>query len=252
MTPTPSKSAVSKLQTPPSGNRWLVWNWPSSPDLHTKGNGPREEEIKRILEKEKAGFYPNGWGFDSIYRPLWARARFLGSAGEGLRCPRKYRILERKRVLYFVPSRKIETVKERIPPGLSKEFQYVLKGGKKAVTLIGVDDPVTKKNDLSGAIRNADPASLKILLAHSPEIFEEAVQSGMDLIFAGHNHGGQIFLVGYLRKVILMDPALEYLEGFYQKGKTLMYVSRGVGDQFLTLSPWGEPEIAFLPFPTTQ
>jgi hypothetical protein len=124
----------------------------------------------------------------------------------------------------------------------------VLEGSRGKVTLIGVDDPVTRKSDLAGAIREANLAGPKILLTHSPQIFEEAVQSGVDLVLAGHNHGGQVFFLGYLRKMILREPALEYLQGFYQKGKTLMYVSRGVGTSFLPFRLGVKPEVAFFTF----
>ena len=217
-------------------------------DLHTKGNGPREEEIKRILEKERPDFILMGGDLIPFTGPYEPALAFLDQLGKVYAVLGNTEYSNENGSCILCHQEKSRQLKRESRPVFLRNSQYVLKGGKKAVTLIGVDDPVTKKNDLSGAIRNADPASLKILLAHSPEIFEEAVQSGMDLIFAGHNHGGQIFLVGYLRKVILMDPALEYLEGFYQKGKTLMYVSRGVGTSFLPFRLGVKPEIAFFTF----
>ena len=88
-----------------------------------------------------------------------------------------------------------------------------------------------------------------ILLAHSPEVIEEASHRGVDLVLCGHTHGGQIFLTRYLTAVFpLIDPAFRYLSGFFQEGNTLMYVNRGVGTSFLPFRLGVKPEIAFFTF----
>ncbi len=44
------------------------------------------------------------------------------------------------------------------------------------------------------------------------------------------------------------NSGFEYLDGFYQKGKSLLYISRGVGTSFLPLRLGVKPEIAFFLF----
>ena len=217
-------------------------------DLHTKRNGPRENEIKRILEKERPDFILLGGDLISFKGPYEPAVAFLNQLGKAYAVLGNIDYSNENGSCILCHQSKSRELKEKPQPVFLRNSLSVLGGGKEAVNLIGVDDPVSKKSDLSGTIQKADPAGPKILLAHSPEIFEEAVQSGVDLVLAGHNHGGQIFLVGYLRKMILMDPALEYLQGFYQKGKTLMYVSRGVGTSFLPFRLGVKPEIAFFTF----
>ena len=45
-----------------------------------------------------------------------------------------------------------------------------------------------------------------------------------------------------------LDPTLEFIEGFYQQGKTLMYVSRGVGTSYLPFRLGVKPEITLFRF----
>jgi hypothetical protein len=111
-----------------------------------------------------------------------------------------------------------------------------------------VDDPVEEKSDLRSALKGMSVDYPSILLAHSPKIFEEASANGMDLLLAGHNHGGQIFVTKILRKIFPLNPALEFLEGFFQKGKELMYVNRGIGTSYLPFRLGVKPEITFFKF----
>ena len=76
------------------------------------------------------------------------------------------------------------------------------------------------------------PASLKILLSHSPDQIDWAHPYGFDLMFAGHTHGGQVRipLVGPI--VAPSKYGVLYASGTFRVRKTLMHVSRGIsGDE---------------------
>jgi predicted MPP superfamily phosphohydrolase len=72
-------------------------------------------------------------------------------------------------------------------------------------------------------------ADLRILLSHTPDLLYKAQEWGIDLMFSGHNHGGQIRipLVG----AVFMPSrySRRFDRGFFRAGKTLLYVSEGVG-----------------------
>jgi predicted MPP superfamily phosphohydrolase len=69
--------------------------------------------------------------------------------------------------------------------------------------------------------------SLRMLLAHTPEQFGWARSRGVDLVLAGHLHGGQIDLP-------LFGPVSggRYVSGVFSNGRTVMHVSRGLGVMF--------------------
>ena len=143
-------------------------------------------------------------------------------------------------------------LKEKQNPIFLRNAASVFEANHKKINIFGVDNPVNKKSNLSTTLKGTNSKGPSILLAHSPEIFEEASGYGIDLILSGHNHGGQIFITKILGKFLPFDPVLQFLEGFFQEGKTLMYVSRGVGTSYLPFRLGVKPEITFFEFSVTS
>jgi len=78
----------------------------------------------------------------------------------------------------------------------------------------------------------ADTGDLpRILLAHSPDAMPEAVEAGVDLLLAGHTHGGQICLPGgrALHNNLYRFGPPSYTRGLYREGRTALLVSAGLG-----------------------
>lgn len=101
-------------------------------------------------------------------------------------------------------------------------------------------------SDLSScAPRDESGLPLRILLAHSPDQFGWAQANDIDLVLAGHLHGGQVRfpLLG-----AIFAPSLygvRYATGVFAVGNTVMHVSRGAGS--LTPVRYNcPPEIALL------
>ena len=71
-------------------------------------------------------------------------------------------------------------------------------------------------------------AGMKILISHSPDQLKWARPFEFDLMFAGHNHGGQVSfpIVGPI--IAPSRYGLRYAAGTFQIGKMLMHVSRGI------------------------
>lgn len=99
------------------------------------------------------------------------------------------------------------------------------------------------------AAQAAGPADCpRIVLAHSPDSLPEAVDAGVDLILAGHTHGGQICLPGgrpIENNLQRFKPPL-YTRGAWRVDDTLLVVSRGLGMTRPLLRTFCRPEAAWL------
>jgi len=220
-------------------------------DLHIKQWSNREKKIIEILNQEKpdliflTGDYIKNGGpykearlfFDQLKAPLGTYA-VLGNT--------EYYNANGSCALCHQEGSK--ELKENPNPVFLKNSQISLRVRGKDLTIFGVDDPVSKKSNLKLALKNTQILVPSILLAHSPEIFSEVSDLGLDLVLSGHTHGGQVGIVGYLRKIFPLESALEFLDGFFQRGKTLMYVSRGLGTSFFPFRLGIKPEIVFFEF----
>ncbi|HEX8229968.1 MAG TPA: metallophosphoesterase [Chloroflexia bacterium] len=93
----------------------------------------------------------------------------------------------------------------------------------------GVADPWSLRADLDLALHGIPQDSCTLLLCHVPDYLATASRYPVDLMLAGHNHGGQI-------KLPLIGPVLvssrynrRYADGFHKLNDTLMYISNGLG-----------------------
>jgi uncharacterized protein len=100
--------------------------------------------------------------------------------------------------------------------------------------LIGVDDVWDGDMRPEQALMGVPDTAFKILLGHAPDIADQMAGYGFDLQLAGHVHGGHL-------RLPLLGPftrprfGVKYLEGIYQVGSMLLYVSRGLGGAPLRL-----------------
>jgi len=115
--------------------------------------------------------------------------------------------------------------------------------GTSEINLIGVADPKMAYVDYSSdsAIVKAELNNIKydnneysILLSHRPELFNIYVEKEIDLVLSGHAHGGQI-RVPFIGGLIAPNQGLfpKYTSGLFERDKTTMIVSRGLGNSIL-------------------
>ena len=126
--------------------------------------------------------------------------------------------------------------------------------GQEHITLIGIDDPSFRESYLFGDAAGIAEQKLgdlqeasdgyTILLSHRPELFDVYVDTGMDLVFSGHAHGGQ-FRLPFVGGLVAPNQGFfpEYDAGQFTEEKTTMIVSRGVGNSIIPVRLNNRPEI---------
>lgn len=120
------------------------------------------------------------------------------------------------------------------------------------INILGVDDPTIMKEDISDSKKmNAmlqridyNKDNYTILLSHRPELFDSYVENKMNLVFAGHAHGGQI-RIPIIGGVIAPNQGLfpKYDCGKYSSEDMVMIVNRGIGNSILPLRINNKPEL---------
>ena len=115
-----------------------------------------------------------------------------------------------------------------------------------------LEDDFSETNDLniiglldaSKTIIDVENDKFTLLLAHRPELFDTYVEMNVDLVLAGHTHGGQIclpFFGGFYAPNQGFFP--KYLVGRYQSENTTMIISRGIGTGKIPFRFLSDPEL---------
>jgi hypothetical protein len=96
---------------------------------------------------------------------------------------------------------------------------------------------------LEGSEKLVMPNVVNILLNHNPNSFDRAVELGIDLTLAGHSHGGQLALSFINRGLALVRPETPYVNGWYERAESQLYVNRGIGTTGPPIRLGARPEI---------
>ena len=123
--------------------------------------------------------------------------------------------------------------------------------------LAGVGDLWWGRPDIGAATAGANPDDFILLLSHHPDISMQQPTSHVDLILAGHTHGGQITFFGY---PFVLSPiwhlrggitsyGTRFAHGFaYSADGTPVFTSRGVGVYYNIPRVFARPEVVIVSF----
>jgi predicted MPP superfamily phosphohydrolase len=105
------------------------------------------------------------------------------------------------------------------------------------LTVLGIDDPRTPPSRpyhypqlAQLARRRLRSRNFNLLLSHRPDVFPATRDLPVDLILAGHTHGGQVALrLPSGQRWNLTRLRYPYDRGHFRRGRTHLYVNRGLG-----------------------
>ena len=125
------------------------------------------------------------------------------------------------------------------------------------ITVVGVNDPsfytdyLFGEEDVVMATQlerlNIQEEDFTILLSHRPEMFESYVENKLDLVLAGHTHGGIVgfpAIEGFFLSKI--NDSGEYIAELFEENGTKMVVSRGIGNSIVPFRLNNPSELAVI------
>jgi predicted MPP superfamily phosphohydrolase len=107
--------------------------------------------------------------------------------------------------------------------------------------LVGVRFWTRRERDIARLLRGA--SGTVILLAHDPRRLDEAAVLNIPLVLSGHTHGGQVVLPGVGAIAAKKFPVVS---GVGRRGKSAIFVSRGVGTVYVPYRLNCPPDVAVL------
>ncbi len=105
-----------------------------------------------------------------------------------------------------------------------------LSRGQSRIWLVGVDDAYSGNDDLAAALAQARTSDFSLVLTHSPDIVDDPRVREVDLVLAGHTHGGQVRLPGVGPLFAPCRQCRRRAAGLVRANGTTMYVTRGTGE----------------------
>ena len=136
---------------------------------------------------------------------------------------------------------------------LENQKVQITKDGE-SITLMGIQDPSFRTDYLFGDAESVSRQAITslqngsdgftVLLSHRPELFDLYVDTGMDLVFSGHAHGGQ-FRLPVIGGLVAPNQGFfpRYDAGQFIEENTTMIVSRGVGNSIIPFRINNPPEL---------
>jgi uncharacterized protein len=119
--------------------------------------------------------------------------------------------------------------------------------GEESLWLAGIDDPFDyRTDDLPGTLDQIPEGGFTVLLAHTPELYRQAAEWGVNLYLCGHTHAGQIRfpLIGSIRHNA--DCPKKYSFGYWKHEMMNGYTSAGVGCSALPIRFNCPPELVVI------
>jgi len=86
--------------------------------------------------------------------------------------------------------------------------------------------------------------SISLLISHQPQYIDLYTQSGADITFCGHAHGGQFRIPGvggFIAPGQGFFP--KYTEGMHYRGESAVVISRGLGSSIIPSRINNRPEV---------
>lgn len=115
------------------------------------------------------------------------------------------------------------------------------------ITIAGLEEYRTGESSFEDALRSAPEFVPRIIAAHHPDPVTDAPMGLVDLMLAGHVHGGQV-RIPFLAPLVRLPSILgqKFDRGLFRVAGTQIYITSGVGESGPRARLFMPPEIVIL------
>lgn len=210
-------------------------------DLHLHRIGRLETRLLAGLHDARADVILFTGDMIDRRHDLWQLETFLRECPAS---PRRFAILGNWEYWAGVPREALERLYEShgIELLVNRSVEFAAAGTRVRIT--GLDDLRGGSPDAAAALCDAQPAPNHLVLAHCPlsrDVVMIPADHPVDLVLAGHTHGGQVTPFGMA--LTLPAGSGRYVAGWYREAGPPMYVSRGIGTSLIPVRIGATPEL---------
>ena len=178
------------------------------------------------------------------HRSAAADANDCASILSGIHCPLRFSTLGNHDTVD--PAGVLQALRTHGLNPLDNEHLAIDRGGDR-LWVAGIADAYFDVPNLALAMPRRKPSEPLILLGHEPDFCDTVAQyAPVDLMLAGHTHGGQVRLP-LMPPLFLPGMGVKYVHGLFRlRGNTQLYVNRGLGTMHLPFRLNCPPELTLL------
>ncbi len=113
------------------------------------------------------------------------------------------------------------------------------------VDIIGFADLSTRNSDVASSFKKT--RSPRLIITHNPDVYYDIIDN-VNMIFAGHTHGGQ-FVLPFMRPLFVPSKyGAKFASGLITPERNQMIISKGLGTSILPIRLNCKPEIIIVDF----
>lgn len=135
---------------------------------------------------------------------------------------------------------------ERMGINILANETALIRRAEDGIWLTGIDDPHLYFSDQAIKAFKKTPDQFKMVLVHSPELYEAAALNRYRLYLCGHTHGGQICLPGGFPVVTNSYAGRRFHRGLWHYGAMQGFTNQGCGTVDIPIRFFTQSEIALI------
>ncbi len=229
-------------ETPKAGKEFDGFKIVHISDLHNKRFGKKNNRLIRLMREQSPDIIViSGDIADSRHTDIAAAVEFVSEASEV--APVYYTTGNHE---HRFSSEKFDSLISGIQSAggtvLLDETAVIERNGEK-LYITGLADSSLYSGRLDDIMPEA-PESISLLISHQPQFIDLYTQSGADITFCGHAHGGQFRIPG-VGGFVAPGQGLfpKYTEGIHYRGDSAVVISRGLGSSVIPSRINNRPEV---------